>query len=276
MHGLRTLVLRVDDLDAAKRFYAAALNKPPYFDQPFYVGFDVDGYELGLQPRDDGAAPAVTYLAVDDVESEVARWVALGAAVTEAPQDVGEGLIVAGLRDPLGNPIGLIRNLAFAPKVVEAAADDLDPRAIEREVTVALDRAAVWPLWASAPGLQRWLVDAATVDLRPGGAYELLFLEEGPKGLRGSETCRVLSFVPGRMLSFTWNAPPQFARTRRLHTWVVVELSDEAGGTRVRVTHTGWPARGMREDPQWAETFAYFDRAWAGVLRRLAEFAARG
>ena len=35
------------DLDAAKRFYTAALKKPPYFDQPFYVGFDIDGYELG-------------------------------------------------------------------------------------------------------------------------------------------------------------------------------------------------------------------------------------
>ncbi len=276
MHGLRTLILHVADLDAAKRFYTAALQKPPYFDEPFYVGFDLDGYELGLHPLEGADLRPTTYLATDDVDAELARWTALGATPLDAPQDVGDGLMVAAVRDPFGNTIGLIRNLDFAPKLVEATADDLDPRALVHEVTVPIPPAQVWPLWASAEGLQRWLVKRAKVDLRPGGAYEIYFLDDAPRGLQGSETCRVLSFLPGRMLSFTWNAPPSLARTRPLHTWVVIELDEVAGGTRVRVTHTGWPASGMRDEPAWSQTFAYFDRAWAGVLRALVDFAAGG
>lgn len=274
MHGLRTLIHRVADLAAAKRFYTAALLKEPYFDQPFYVGYDLDGYELGLQPLEGDAPAATTYLAVDDVDAERARWISLGASAIDAPQDVGDGLIVASLRDPFGNAIGLIRNLDFAPKLVEAAADDLDPRAIVHEVTLPAARDEVWALWSSAEGLQRWLVKRAKVDLRPGGAYELYFLPDAPRGLQGSETCRVLSFIPGRMLSFTWNAPPTLPRTRSLHTWVVVELEALEGATRVRVTHAGWPASGLRDEPQWGETYAYFERAWVSVLRALSAHGA--
>jgi uncharacterized protein YndB with AHSA1/START domain/predicted enzyme related to lactoylglutathione lyase len=280
MHGLRTLVLDVDDLAAARAFYARALQKEPYFDQPFYVGFDVDGFELGLRPaegeRRPGAGGAIAYLAVHDVDAELARWVALGARVREAPEDVGDGIRVASVLDPSGNVVGLIRNLGFAPRLVSAGADDLAERAIVHERRVSLPRADVWGLWSSRAGLVRWLVDDAHVELRPGGAYEVYFLTDAPRGLRGSETCRVLSFVPGRMLSFTWNAPPHLARTRWLHTWVVVELEDDGEGTRVRVTHTGWPASGLRDEPQWAETFAYFERAWAGVLDGLVRFATAG
>lgn len=280
MHGLRTLVLDVPDLAAARAFYERALAKAPYFDEPFYVGFDIDGFELGLRPADGplqpGAGGATAYLAVEDVDAELARWVELGARVREPAQDVGEGIRVASLLDPSGNVIGLIRNLHFAPRLVEAAADDLAPRAIVHEAVVPLPRDRVWPLWASGEGLTRWLVDAAKVELRPGGAYEVYFLKDAPLGLRGSETCRVLSFVPGRMLSFTWNAPPHLARTRWRHTWVVIELEDEAGTTRVRVTHTGWPASGLAREPQWEETFAYFERAWAGVLAALREHAVTG
>lgn len=51
-HGLRTVGYHVTDINAAKEWYAKILGIEPYFDQPFYVGFNVAGYELGLQPRD--------------------------------------------------------------------------------------------------------------------------------------------------------------------------------------------------------------------------------
>jgi uncharacterized protein YndB with AHSA1/START domain len=78
------------------------------------------------------------------------------------------------------------------------------------------------------------------------------------------------------MLSFTWNAPPHLEKTRFEHTWVVVELADAPGGTRVTVTHTGWPKSGLEREPQWEATFAYFDRAWAGVLASLEGHARTG
>lgn len=96
MPGLRTLIFDVQDLTAAKRFYAEVVGKPPYFDEPFYVGFDVGGYELGLRPAEGthqpGAGGATGYLAADDVDATVARVVALGATVREAPRRQPHGL----------------------------------------------------------------------------------------------------------------------------------------------------------------------------------------
>lgn len=281
MHGLRTLSFEVDDLDAAKRFYTEVLGVAPYFDQPFYVGFDVEGYEVGLRPaegeRRPGLGGVTGYLGVDDVEAELARVVALGARVHEPAQDVGEGIVVASVVDPFGNVLGLIKNLHFAPRLAAAREGDLSERAVAHERVVARPRAEVWALWSSAEGVTRWLCDEAKIELCPGGAYEIYFLLDQPPGRRGSETCRVLSFVPGRMLSFTWNAPPHLERTRHQHTWVVVELADAPeGATRVAITHTGWPASGLAAEPQWAETFAYFDRAWGRVLDSLESYAKTG
>lgn len=277
MHGLRTLIFDVGDLALAKRFYTDVLGVEPYFDQPFYVGFDVGGYELGLRPAEgERAGSATAYLGVDDVDAALARLVAHGARVREAAEDVGDGIVVASVVDPFGNTLGVIRNLAFAPRMVAARAGDVSEREVRHERVIPLPRAEVWALWSSTAGITRWLVDEATIELRPGGAYELHFDGDAPRGSRGSETCRVLSFLPGRMLSFTWNAPPHLVRTRPQHTWVVVELADASEGTRVVVTHTGWPASGLRDDPQWEETRAYFDRAWQGVLAALETFARTG
>lgn len=55
--GLRTAIYHVPDLARAKAWYAEAFGVAPYFDEPFYVGFSVGGYELGLDP-DVSLAPA--------------------------------------------------------------------------------------------------------------------------------------------------------------------------------------------------------------------------
>ena len=52
--GLRTALYRVTDLDKAKEWYRAVLGIDPYFDEPFYVGFNVGGFELGLDPDTPG------------------------------------------------------------------------------------------------------------------------------------------------------------------------------------------------------------------------------
>jgi predicted enzyme related to lactoylglutathione lyase len=113
--GLRTAAYRVGDLAAAKRFYSRAFGVQPYFDEPFYVGFNVGGFELGLVP--DGPGPGrggvVAYWAVDDVAAAVARFVDAGATVEEQPHDVGGDIVTATVLDPFGNPIGLIKNPHF-------------------------------------------------------------------------------------------------------------------------------------------------------------------
>ena len=117
--GLRTVVYHVADLKAATAWWTELLGFPPYFDQPFYVGFQVGGYELGLHPEDAVAginsAPGnvITYWGVQDLEAAYQRILALGAKEHQAIQDVGEGIRVAAVVDPSGNIVGLIDNPHF-------------------------------------------------------------------------------------------------------------------------------------------------------------------
>jgi len=116
-HGLRTVIYAVSDLDTARTWYSSVLGFAPYFDQPFYVGFNVGGYELGLDPdpstlRATGAG-AVAYWGVSDAESALKRLLSLGATPRTDLQEVGEGIKVATVCDPFGNIFGIIENPHF-------------------------------------------------------------------------------------------------------------------------------------------------------------------
>lgn len=116
--GLRTAIYHVPDLARAKVWYSAAFGVQPYFDEPFYVGFSIGGYELGLDPNEKGVKPgaggSVAYWGVPNLDEAVRHFTKAGARVTSAPQDVGEGIRVATAADPFGNLIGLIENPHFA------------------------------------------------------------------------------------------------------------------------------------------------------------------
>jgi predicted enzyme related to lactoylglutathione lyase len=118
LKGLRTAIYHVGDLDRAKGWYGEVLGKEPYFDEPFYVGFDVGGFELGLQPDEDGAPRSstgvVVYWGVDDAEAALARLLELGATGRGGVQDVGESIRVASVLDPSGNVFGIIENPHFS------------------------------------------------------------------------------------------------------------------------------------------------------------------
>src|SRR5262249_38893093 len=115
--GLATVIYFVPDLEKAKAWYSKAFEQTPYFDEPFYVGFDVGGYELGLHPlgttHRPGSGGHVAYWRVADIQTAVDHCVALGAEVVAAIQDVGEGIKVATVTDPFGNHVGLIENPKF-------------------------------------------------------------------------------------------------------------------------------------------------------------------
>lgn len=119
INGLRTVKYPVADLGQAKAWYAQVFGRTPYFDQPFYVGFNVGGFELGLVPDGQpGTGGCCAYWGVDNIEAEVQRVLALGASIHEKIQDVGEGIKVAELQDPFGNLLGLIENPLFDPAAV--------------------------------------------------------------------------------------------------------------------------------------------------------------
>ncbi len=116
--GLRTVIYHVGDLDRAKEWYGMVLGIRPYFDEPFYVGFDVGGFELGLQPDEPGVPRAstsvVAYWGVDDADAAFGRLLELGATGHSGVQDVGEGIRVATVLDPYGNVLGVIENPHFS------------------------------------------------------------------------------------------------------------------------------------------------------------------
>ena len=116
--GLATVIYHVRDIDRAKAWYAAAFQQAPYFDQPFYVGFNIGGYELGLDPNPEGTPPgpggAVAYWRVDRIDDAIRQFVAAGGTLLRAAEDVGEGIKVASVGDPFGNVIGLIENPHFS------------------------------------------------------------------------------------------------------------------------------------------------------------------
>jgi len=115
--GLRTVSYHTPDIAKGKEWYSKALGIMPYFDQPFYVGFNVGGYELGLVPDGEGSAKrssgVVAYWGVDDVSAEYKRLLDLGATSVEEAKDVGDGIIVASVKDPFGNTFGIIHNPHF-------------------------------------------------------------------------------------------------------------------------------------------------------------------
>ena len=112
--GLATVIYHVPDLDRAKAWYATAFQQQPYFDEPFYVGFNIAGYELGLNPDQAVARPgpggSIAYWRVRDIGQAVEHFVGAGATLVSPVQDVGGGIKVAAVADPFGNVIGLIDN----------------------------------------------------------------------------------------------------------------------------------------------------------------------
>ncbi len=120
MLGLRTTIYKVGDINKAKDWYAKAFETTPYFDEPYYVGFDIGGYELGLQPEEnpttDKTETVVSYWGVDKIEETYNRLINLGATENEKPYNVGGELMTATIKDPFGNVIGLIYNPYFKLK----------------------------------------------------------------------------------------------------------------------------------------------------------------
>jgi len=108
---LRTVIYHVDDLAAAKEWYSKATGVQPYFDEPFYVGFDINGFELGLDPSMENIVAgnhSESYWSVDNVRAAIEKFIVLGATLVQDVTNVGGPIHVAIVKDPFGNHIGFI------------------------------------------------------------------------------------------------------------------------------------------------------------------------
>ncbi|REL35355.1 VOC family protein [Thalassotalea euphylliae] len=105
----------VDDIDKAKHWYAKAFGTAPYFDEPYYVGFNIGGFELGLMPTGEKqkGSNVIAYWGVNNVEVTYQKLLDLGAKQLNPITDVGGGIKLGVVQDPFGNPLGVIYNPMF-------------------------------------------------------------------------------------------------------------------------------------------------------------------
>ena len=111
--GIKTVLFPVTDPAKAKAVFSVLLGEPTN-DAPYYVGYEVDGMQIGLVPNGhrQGIPAPVPFWHVDDIESRLKALVDAGAEPLQPLRDVGNGRLTASVKDADGNPIGLIQDPA--------------------------------------------------------------------------------------------------------------------------------------------------------------------
>jgi uncharacterized protein YndB with AHSA1/START domain/uncharacterized protein YciI len=157
---------------------------------------------------------------------------------------------------------------AFAQdsKTPEAAVvtTPLNQQILRKEVTVNVPADVAWQAWASREGLNSFFAEDSSVELRPGGPYEVYFSMDVPVGQRGGEGCTVLGYTENEMISFTWNAPPAVKALRDSGAKTTVTITFKPAGWNK--THVSFAQYGFGEGEDWQAYYAYFDKAWSYVF----------
>ncbi len=135
-------------------------------------------------------------------------------------------------------------------------------RVLQVTAEIAASPEEVWRIWTTPEGFKDVFDKTLTIELKPGGRYEIEWAPEAPAGERGSETCKVLTVDPHRVLSFEWNAPPEFAEVRNgPKHWVVLTFVEHDGGTTLTLRTLGFG-----DSEQWNKTYDYLAIAWPWVV----------
>jgi predicted enzyme related to lactoylglutathione lyase len=110
--GVQTIIYPVKDLGRAKALFTALLGVEPYADQPYYVGFKAEGQDVGLDPNGhaQGLTGPVPYWHVTDLRERLAGLLETGAEVVQDVRDVGNGRLIASVKDADGNLVGLLQD----------------------------------------------------------------------------------------------------------------------------------------------------------------------
>lgn len=151
--------------------------------------------------------------------------------------------------------------LLLAPLAVAAAAE----RSIDKSIVVPATLDQTWDAWTTREGIVGFFAPDAKIEPKVGGAFYIYINPLAEPGMKGADDMRFMALQPKQMLSFDWNAPPHLAQVRQQRTFVVLRFEPVSEKeTRVSLHHTGWGEGG-----EWEKSFAYFDRAWTGVLGNL-------
>lgn len=138
---------------------------------------------------------------------------------------------------------------------------------IEHRLHIDGSPAAVWRALTDPAELERWIASTASVDLSPGGAFDLGWGEDGVLEVRAAE--------PERRLELAWTV---FGDP----TVVTFELEPKDGGTELRFSHEGFahdePVAGL--DVGWLHYLAWvrsmveFGADWVPAIKEISEAGA--
>ncbi len=110
--GVRTIIYPVRELAKSKALFNTLLGVEPIADTPYYVGWNIDGQDIGLDPNGhkNGMTGPLAYYHVSDIRAALKALTDAGATLQKDVTDVGGGRLIASVNDADGNPIGLIQN----------------------------------------------------------------------------------------------------------------------------------------------------------------------
>lgn len=136
----------------------------------------------------------------------------------------------------------------------------------ERQIKLSIDIETpidkVWKQWTTPQGISRFFAPASQIEIRPLGKFDIYFTPNQPVGFRGAEGNLIMSVQEERMLSFTWDAPPQWPEIRKQRTFVTLRFKKLAEDkTEVSLVHTGWGG-----GAEWDAVFSYFESAWGKTV----------
>jgi len=126
---------------------------------------------------------------------------------------------------------------------------------------------AVWHALTDPAQLERWIASTASVDLSPGGRFDLGWGDEGVLEVRSAE--------PERRLELAWMV---FGDP----TVVTFELEPKDGGTELRFRHEGFAADepvagldvGWLHYLAWVQSMVEFGADWAAAVKEISEAGA--
>jgi len=130
------------------------------------------------------------------------------------------------------------------------------------DVIVPASIKEVWKAWTTNEGVKSFFAPDCNVELKVMGPYEILFDLNAKPGSQGGEGLFILAFEEYKMLSFVWNAPPEYPNIRGQFTHVIIRLEEISGNeTHVTLYHDGWG-----EGDEWQKVYDYFVKAWDRVI----------
>ncbi len=187
---------------------------------------------------------------------------------TESEQEAKELMekepsVVSGLHTYELNPMRV--SLLTDNRLKDRYVSDPSDKIIRKEVVVKAALGDVWRAWTTTDGVKSFFSSEARVELYTGGPFEIYFMHDAPYGLKGSEDCKILSYIPNELLCFEWNAPSDFGKLRDIKTQVALRFENSGDvGAKVSLAHYSW---GKTE--KWDKLYDYFDSAWSYVLNNL-------